>query len=124
MATYRSLSDTQEESASHEAAIVLNEGCASRHYSPDQHPRTHVYAGLNSSDQHVRGDLHQNVTNEETAHLSALPLYSHPPELTSDFNLEAFSDALLGSKISYMETVVLNCVPDMFRSSSRLLSRA
>jgi hypothetical protein len=59
--------NTQEETGCNQSSKVLYQRCTSRHYSPDQHPATHVDSRLDARDQHIRGHLHQHIADEEDA---------------------------------------------------------
>jgi hypothetical protein len=57
----------QEKATSNEPAEVLNERRTRRDDGPDQHPGTHVPGRPDFGDQHVGGDLHQHVADEQDA---------------------------------------------------------
>jgi hypothetical protein len=62
----RRLSDTEEESAGYKTAKVGDESSTSRHDGPDKHPGAHVDARLDAGDEHVTGNLHEDIADEET----------------------------------------------------------
>jgi hypothetical protein len=75
--TYRCLGETQQEPANNEACVRFHEGGACADNGPNEHAHAHIDARPNSSDQHVAGNLHQNVSNEEDGYcrveISPLP---------------------------------------------------
>lgn len=68
--SYRRFSNSQEKSARNQATEVLDECGAGGYDGPDQHPRAHVDAGFDPGDEHIGGDLHEDVADEEAGGVS------------------------------------------------------
>ena len=62
------LSNTQEETGKQEALKVLGQGSESRDDSPEHHAATHIARRASSVEEHVGGDLTQEITDEENGH--------------------------------------------------------
>lgn len=63
----RSLSNAQKKPTGNHAAEILNKSRTGGYNGPDEHPAAHVDAGFDARDEHVGGDLHEDVADEETA---------------------------------------------------------
>jgi hypothetical protein len=61
----RRLSDTKKEPTRNQPTKILHQRRTTTHNRPDEHPRAHVDARLDARDEHVAGDLHEDVADEE-----------------------------------------------------------
>lgn len=64
----RSLGETQEEAGEQQSLEVLSQSGKSRDNSPKHHAATHVARRTSSVEEHVAGDLTQQIADEEDGH--------------------------------------------------------
>ena len=63
----RSFCNTEEEADKQKTDEVVTDGGQGRYDGPQSHTDAHVVRGSNASQEHIRGNLSQQITNEENA---------------------------------------------------------